>query len=1601
MAFSRRSFVGAVCAVGATVSVAAAERPLTLPRRLYTPETIAGLKAKPARNPLGLTLWSAREAPGLAALKARSLDDLDRFIPLTPPTAMWSAEGLCPFCGARWALKGRSYIDMMMGRAYEDILNDPYALTTACCNLRIPEDEADWPTGGRWATRNTIAVPHLDGVTRAYAFLVPPSDVGKAFATVPVRKGRDTWFCPAMDVWNRRMVCLRERLIPSLAAVALKNRDAATRAAARRLLVRIFARLAEVLPRGTVCQSSVCDLTYGLAKDRGKRRYLTAADYRATPRYRRPDWQDGSYYTLGVFGSSATGNWQNGTFAAFARLLEAWDVVRDSAEAQPFAAQIQKGVVDELGFCLSWSLPSQGNTEYVWYDAATRVAVALQDPWYLNFAIDRIRDTGISEVYADGLVTEGALRPYAGLVCNNFRFVDRLRAAGICDLYAELPRVEHAAARTEQACRTLWGGTVSPGDDMAQGWLPSTAAWGGKPSEKPDYGRFRGENYPDWGLLMLRCGGVSNRLEICMDNAKHDGHGHNARLNLELFYEGTPLMPELGYCQTTLAYDRGFGLELKERYARERGLPFCAVPKPNPSHPGQWGLWYAYGNMDLTHVSAAVDWTQLGPYGRRDYAAWTPRFATAESPDGPEGFAQFAEGALDSLGRAYRRQLAAITLPSGGALALDFYRLAGGRRHQTFAHAFAPKADEPVAYAGLDLKPAPFADYAAYAAANGCDLQTNAAYSARAVFYPYLRDLRTAASGDAAWRMTFRCRPGAYAPLTDAGRAFFDAWVPKAVPDVDFDLWGASAGSPAATQVLTMKGPNVIRQQEKASHPRGYQGYLIPFDGLLDIVSEVRTAPTDGLKSCFARVYSPRRAEGQAPAVRRVEPLGEGAVKVETADGTLYAAATESDTGRFVSGGFALTGRFGAVLPDRNLIRLYDGESVALEAGGRIWRAKVAPTQRLRLRKVVGDVSGRPQEHALIVAGGDLPTDGTWKGRWITVEHPGCRMPSDSYEVAAISRIADGVYRVDLAEKPTFVTFRAKVSSIERQADGSVVYKADRWNNKEEHAKGFGGRIHFTRTGWTPDYAIVAAKGRGGAYRVEATPPDGQAPRVGDVFTLSRIRAGDTVVFPSSLAARGRDDGRGGVAFEVVATGPYEVSAQAAPFADGDRIVFWGDSITHGGFYPQLLSDFYLTRYPDRVVRFYNAGVSGDSAGAARMRFAEDVRRWNPTVVTLMFGMNDSGRGMYDPAKMADAAYRATIPAREAACRAAYETNLTELVRCIRAELPQARLMFLTPTPYDETAVQTGPGAVPALKGTVASLARFAAFGRKLAAETGSGVVDWTASVSALVAAEQAKDPSFSFVNRDRVHPGAPGHLFLTCEFLKAQGATNPVSDVAISAQDGTVIRADNATVSGFARTADGCAFTVLARALPWVVPPEAEPARAYTPAFAELSREGLAVAGLTPDAVYALRIDGAEVGVWTGAALAHGIDLGRNAKTPQSRQAAEVGRLNAARCAIERDQLRMFAASRRFLRLRGVDPDDFAAVRTYCDGLTEAARKGYFQRRLPDYLRDYGRKDEIERDQDVRWAELQKRRAPQPHRYEVVRLALHAKDGKRKGEVK
>ena len=438
------------------------------------------------------------------------------------------------------------------------------------------------------------------------------------------------------------------------------------------------------------------------------------------------------------------------------------------------------------------------------------------------------------------------------------------------------------------------------------------------------------------------------------------------------------------------------------------------------------------------------------------------------------------------------------------------------------------------------------------------------------------------------------------------------------------------------------------------------------------------------------------------------------------------------------------------------------------------------------------------------------------------------------------------------------------------------------------------------------------------------------------------------------------------------------------PFADGDRVVLWGDSITHAGSYVQMLSDFYLTRYPDRDVRIFNAGVGGDNAGAAMTRWEDDVRRREPTVVAVMFGMNDTWRdGLYAPSKMTNEAHLAALSAKERKCFEQYATNMTRLVERVQRELPKARMTIMTPTPYDETAAVTAARKVPVLKGTAAVLRRFSDFDRRLAREKGCGLVDWNASVQALVDARQAKNPDFSFASNDRVHPWAQGHLFMTYEFLKAQGVNGVVSDVAVSAADGRVLRSENATVSDFAKTDDGCSFVVLEKSLPWPILKAAKAALSWAPVDRELNRETLAVEGLAAGKRHALFIDGENVGEWTAEELAKGVELARNPRTPQFRQAAEVGRLNGERCALEMKPLRFLAAVRWFLHGRA-DADDLAAVRKYYDSLSEQQKKGYFEKLVPAYLRDYGRKAEVERDQEIRWAQTLKLRHPRPHRYEL-----------------
>jgi len=78
------------------------------------------------------------------------------------------------------------------------------------------------------------------------------------------------------------------------------------------------------------------------------------------------------------------------------------------------------------------------------------------------------------------------------------------------------------------------------------------------------------------------------------------------------------------------------------------------------------------------------------------------------------------------------------------------------------------------------------------------------------------------------------------------------------------------------------------------------------------------------------------------------------------------------------------------------------------------------------------------------------------------------------------------------------------------------------------------------------------------------------------------------------------------------------LSLVPAEFAirDGDTVVFLGDSITAARQYGKIIETYTLLRFPERKVRFINAGKGGETAkevsSAWRKMFSGREQRWSP-----------------------------------------------------------------------------------------------------------------------------------------------------------------------------------------------------------------------------------------------------------------------------------------------------------------------------------------------------------------------------------------------------
>ncbi|OGV73874.1 MAG: hypothetical protein A3K19_10980 [Lentisphaerae bacterium RIFOXYB12_FULL_65_16] len=116
-------------------------------------------------------------------------------------------------------------------------------------------------------------------------------------------------------------------------------------------------------------------------------------------------------------------------------------------------------------------------------------------------------------------------------------------------------------------------------------------------------------------------------------------------------------------------------------------------------------------------------------------------------------------------------------------------------------------------------------------------------------------------------------------------------------------------------------------------------------------------------------------------------------------------------------------------------------------------------------------------------------------------------------------------------------------------------------------------------------------------------------------------------------------------------------------------IVAIGDSVTMGamelgrfdfdGVYHQRLKRLLEQRYPATAFSVINSGVNGDSAAGGLARIDRDVIRYQPDLVLIAFGLNDSGGGLAGAVR--------------------FRETLSEIIRRVRQGTP-ADIIVLTPS---------------------------------------------------------------------------------------------------------------------------------------------------------------------------------------------------------------------------------------------------------------------------------------------------------------------------------
>ena len=351
------------------------------------------------------------------------------------------------------------------------------------------------------------------------------------------------------------------------------------------------------------------------------------------------------------------------------------------------------------------------------------------------------------------------------------------------------------------------------------------------------------------------------------------------------------------------------------------------------------------------------------------------------------------------------------------------------------------------------------------------------------------------------------------------------------------------------------------------------------------------------------------------------------------------------------------------------------------------------------------------------------------------------------------------------------------------------------------------------------------------------------------------------------------------VAYLVLALAPPALAEEPFYLKDGDRVVFYGDSITEQRLYTTFVETYVVTRFPSMNVSFVHSGwggdrVTGGGGGPIDTRLKRDVLAYRPTVMTIMLGMNDGSYRAFDEKIFQT-----------------YAKGMERIVEKVKAELPEIKITLIRPSPFDDV---TRPPVFE--KGYNAVLVRYGDYLKELAEKEHAKLADLNTSVVDATKKAYETDPDKAKkLNPDRVHPAPGGQLLMAAALLEAWDAPALVSDVQFKLESNgePKLKTEKTKVSDVQWKDNVLKWTQLDESLPFPADLKDDVIKLAVNSsdfVKELDQQPLKVSGLE-GSDYVLSIDGEDVGSFSKDQLAEGINLAL-LSTPMTKQASEVHNL-------------------------------------------------------------------------------------------------------------